>query len=159
MEPVKLPPPLLSINVIICEVILAETNHMVSAIRIADVFHVHDVPNIPVERQRVQISVLLIGKIAVGDTAQHAIEVRLIRPDGNVTPIGKRFEDSFVPDVERLNVPEGLSVPGGFNISFRLAIEPKQLGTHYIAVSFDGTEIARTPFTLLPRPVQAQTTD
>ncbi len=135
----------LSVDLIICEKILNE-NTVLSLIRMVDVFFVARQPDTkPEDRLAVPMQVLAMVKVRPGDTAARAIQLHLIRPDGERTGVG---------DPQILSPPEELKYPGappGIATIVLLAVTPKQLGVHYVALTIDGREVAVAPFTLVER--------
>ncbi|HUI77543.1 MAG TPA: hypothetical protein VLY24_06490 [Bryobacteraceae bacterium] len=138
-----LPPYLISANVFLCERILNETDGVVSAIRIVDLFYVTDLPSEapPGAMPIVQAWGLVILKSHVGYQGSHTVEIKLINVRGESQSLGPEQKVQFVakhPDVA-----------GGVTLSVQLNIGVKNLGTCYLCAVLDGEEIARAPFTLM----------
>ena|ERR1700722_10273887 len=133
---------LLWINAFICEKVLFEQDQVLSAIRIVEIFSVPINPEVSLEKQGVLMMVLASGRVPMEDDSEHILELVLIRPDGQTTPIGEPIRTAYP-----LSNP---SFPRGFNIAVQVGVKPTQMGLHHIAVSFDGEEVRRIPFILQP---------
>jgi hypothetical protein len=131
----------ISASLILCEKILLETN-VPSAIRIVDTFYVADIPEIPPQHRTIQISALGVMKLAPSDGEEHEMIFQVLRPDGGIQNIGELYRDSAQKTDPDSNIPRGFMVP------FQFFVIPNQLGTYYLVWLFDGSEVARTPFTL-----------
>ena len=133
----------ISADLLVCEKILIEGDGVMSMIRLVDIFYVNTIPEIPIERQGSQMSVLGMIRVQIGDLEEHAIELRLMRPSG---------ESSAIGDTQKIRMePKEPNAPGGFNFVAQLGVIAKEMGVHYFVMLFDGTEIARAPFTLVER--------
>jgi hypothetical protein len=133
----------ISADLLICEKVLIEGDGVMSAIRLVDIFYVSKAPDIPMERQGAQMSVLGMIKVEIGDLEEHEIEVRLVRPSGESSTIGE-------PQKVRME-PKEPSSPGGFNFVAPLGVIAKEMGVHYFVLMFDGQEVTRALFTLVER--------
>lgn len=134
-----MPPTVSSVSVLICEKILQEEDGTCSAIRIVDTFLVSLVPDVPVEKQSMDLQILVVVKTT--DLAEHSFRLGVIRPDGESRDAG-----TTVPVVSTTSDPRS---PGGFNVVTKLGLVPRQFGTYYLSVVLDDEEVARKPFTLL----------
>jgi len=139
-----MPVDLISASVLIFEKVLTEKDEVLSAVRIVEVFYFTPIPDVPLNRQTIQMSILATARAAPSeDDSQHSIELNLIRPDGTVKALGPPVPVGFKAKMS--------TVPGGFGLVAPMGVVPSQMGTHYISLLLDGKEIARTPFTLLER--------
>jgi hypothetical protein len=130
---------LLSISGFLCEKVLSEPDHVLSAIRIVEVFGITVVPDIPLEKQGPAMVAVVIGKLA--DDLEHSVDLHLVRPNGEATNLTEKpFRQKF-PAI----IP---GFPAGFNVAFQFGVIPKQMGLHYVRVLFDGIEVYRIPFIL-----------
>jgi uncharacterized protein DUF6941 len=134
-----MPQKLLAANVIICETVLDQKDEVMSAIRIVDLMTLRIIPELPIEKQTVQLSGLVMVKSRIGDDGEHHIQVDLVRPNGEVTKLLERscVATSILPQT-----------PGGANFILQVALVPRQMGTHYFRLSVDGEEVTTAPFTL-----------
>ncbi len=139
---------LLSLSLLICERSLTEADGVMSAIRMVDVVYVMLDPSIPVEKQQVMLTVIVLGKTNASDRTKHSLQLQLIRPEGQTTLV----PDQPLP-VDHSVVPPALitEAPRGFGLNLQIGVVPRQMGTHWITVLFDGQEKGRVPFTLLER--------
>lgn len=140
-------PDLDSVNLIVCERVLAELDSVVSAIRIVDLFWVGEAPpDVPIERTAVKISFLGMARFKLGaPTIKCSFQFKLIRPNGEESLLLDPFELEVGPTVD--------GTPAAVTHMINVGVVPRVLGLHYAAFIFDGVEIARTSFTLL-RPVE-----
>jgi hypothetical protein len=137
-----MPKDLLSVNLIICERILAEGDSVLSVIRMVDIFFVDPAVVGPDTEDRIQMQVLLATKFSASATREHMVEFKLARPEGEPVSMGglrpvtveSKFQDA----------------PAGFTTVINAGVKLKQMGTHYLIAYVDGDEVARTTFTLLP---------
>src|SRR5579872_1646075 len=135
--------PLLSLNLIICERILSESDGVLSAIRISDLFEFVLAPELPLDRQGVPISVLVVAKFSADEVGKpHLVQLRLVRPDGETTDMGSPLGGILV--VSKAGVM-------GMNVIAPAFIIPKQIGMHFVHCHLDGAFVAKAPFTLSPR--------
>jgi hypothetical protein len=133
-----------SATLLICERALREADGVISAIRIVDYLLAPPpelVANIPLEHQAVMVT--LVGNIRISrdDNENHEIVMKMVRPDGEESPTVL----STGQPVPIGQIPE---TPRQIWIIAQVGVIPKQFGTHYFAVSFDGVEVARTQFIL-----------
>jgi len=143
----SLPPGLDSISAIVCEKILQEADGPVSAIRIVDVFYFSVIPELPLERQPVQVCVVINGAIESQDVNDHAVSLDLLRPSGEVTALGEPYKGSFPSKIP--------GAPTGFTINAQVGVIPRNVGPHHLRVYFDGVLVTKARFTLLERSAQA----
>ena len=148
-----LPPYLISANVMVCERILHEADGVISAIRLVDLFTVSEPgPDAPAGVvPGVQAYALVMFKATPEHTAEHSLEIKLLNTAGELVSLGDPANVTFstLPELEG-KVPKGMTI----NIQLNLAV--KRYGTCYICVSLDGEEVARTPFTLQQKRVEAK---
>lgn len=138
-----MPPSLLYINSFICEKVIAEQDQVLTAIRLVEIFRVQILPDVPVDRQGTMMTLVVSGRVQIGDEVEHTIDFSLIRPNGDSKPIG---------DLVKAKIPSAVpGFPGGFNIVVPIVVSPIQIGLHHFCVRFDGEEVRRTPFMLLER--------
>jgi len=147
MPTTNLPPTLQSVSVFLCEKVLQEKDEVLTFIRSVEIFNVAIIPDIPIDRQGPTMIAVVIGKLQPNDLSEHSVQLQLIRPGGETKLIGDEHRDVFVA-----NLPD---YPGGFTFAQQMAISPKEMGLHYMAVLFDGKEVARTPFMLRPAATSA----
>jgi hypothetical protein len=141
-------PDIISASVFTCEKVLREVDGVLSFIRVVEVFYVAPSPEIATDKQAVQMVVVATVRAEpTNDDSEHAVELRLTRPNGDV----KKLEGPHSTTINA-NIPE---VPGGFGIILPIGVIITQLGTHYISLLLDGSEIAKTSFTLLERKAEA----
>jgi len=131
---------IISASALTCEKILREEDGVISAIRIVDLFTVSINPNIPIEQQPVQMSLLIRVMLAPNDSGDHRLSVKLVRPDGEVAELGTLFAGKI--ETQYPGTPIGLTLNAG------LQIVPRQEGTHYAIAVLDGDEVVKTGFTL-----------
>ncbi|HVW85724.1 MAG TPA: hypothetical protein VHB50_13640 [Bryobacteraceae bacterium] len=132
-----------SINLLVCERVLTEQDSVVSAIRIVDVFWVGDPPaDVPVERTAVIMNMLAMGRFKPGAPgAKHSMQFKLIRPNGEESPLLDAAEIMIEPKVD--------GAPAAFTHAISVGVIPRVMGVHYAAFVLDGIEVARSSFTLL----------
>jgi hypothetical protein len=148
MPATNLPPVLQTLGLFLCEKILQEKDDVLTYIRNVELFNVVIVPEVPIERQGPTMTVVIIGKVRPNDTTEHTVQLHLIRPSGETKIVGDEVKAVFTS-----RLPE---YPGGFNIVQQMTVSAKEMGLHYMAVLFDGEEVARTPFMLQPATGAAQ---
>jgi hypothetical protein len=139
-----MPKSLISITAIICEKILVERDRVLSAIRIVDLFFVDMATGVPPEKVAALLSLLVSTKFSEADDQLHSIEIKLLRPDGEI----QTLVEPHVPPIDRSRYP---GVPTGFNLHAEVAVSARQLGLHAFIIYIDGEEAVRTTFTLLTR--------
>lgn len=133
-------------NALACEKLLTEDSGLMSAIRIADVFYYTPAPpelNLPLKHQAIPIALFAAGRVPIHDTSNHRIEIKLVRPDGDVKSLGVLHDGPILPKIEGL--------PAGFNLNVQATVIPEQMGFHYFSVLIDDVEVARASFTLVRR--------
>jgi hypothetical protein len=133
------------VNLLVCERVLVEADGIPSLIRTIDLFQVL-VPN-PTAGPPVMMSVYGMARIDAADRDSHTIQLRLIRPSGEVSDVGP--PSTFVSE------PKIAGIPGGVNFGGPLGVLPKEMGLHFFVLMYDGEEIARVPFTLTDQKVIA----
>jgi hypothetical protein len=141
--------PLLSANLLICEKTLDEKDDVISVIRMVDVFYLRIDEAEPPEKQGVAFRIFIQIKFDPQDTTEHAVELKIMRPDGEVQQIGasaKITAGSTIP-----------GLPGGANLIAPIVVLARQWGLHFVILEVDGSELRRIPFTLLQR--QEELTD
>jgi hypothetical protein len=141
----------LSASLILCEKILNEADRVLSAIRIADLFYIHSVPDVSPENQAVMVNILVMCKFPTDDNSTHVVTLRLARPDGTEKDVdfGQPLEFSLASIVP---VPPGS--PRGFNVIGPWGVKATHMGLHRLRLLVDGEEVAHVVFTLARQPVQ-----
>src|SRR5215472_7441107 len=124
-------------SLIIAEKLLYEADHVVTPIRLVDIFWHAALSTIPsgFPSPAVQMALLFTGKFdPSADLDSHTIEIRLIRPNGESKTIGDPL--TFVLESTIPEAPKALNfmVP-------QLNILIKQDGVHYFAASIDSIEV------------------
>lgn len=137
--------PLLSATLLVCEKMLQEVDGVLSAIRLGDLF-ILEQADAAVQRAA-RFWIVAIVKFHPDDIGQHVGVLRLIRPNGEATDL-KTVE----PQLGELEV-RFPGTPRGFNVLADMTLSAQQMGTHYLTLTIDGQEVARTAFTLIERPV------
>ena len=149
------PQTLISLNVIVCEKILFEQDQIYSAVRIVDVFYFRRDANLPIESQPIPLCILVSGKTQPEDKAEHSVQLVLVRPNGESTPIGEPLRAVFeavLKEQGRSLLVDGSKesdIAGGFTVRAEINIVPRAVGRHQIEVFLDDILVARTPFTIL----------
>ena len=149
------PKTLISLNVIICEKILLEQDHIYSAVRMVDVFYFRRDANVPIESQLIPLCILVSGKTQPEDKAEHWVQLTLERPNGDTTIIGEPLRavfESILTDDGKSMLASGSKesdIAGGFTVRAEINIAPRQVGRYQIQVLMDDALVARTPFTIL----------
>jgi hypothetical protein len=130
----------LSVNMLICERVLVEADGVMSAIRIVEAFNIGpQIPDmLPLEKSAASLWLWSTIKFEFHDEYEHAIEARIIRPDGEATTVGE-------PSKFTLRPPQSALDPG-IVFAFPVNVLLKQMGLHYMAIVLDQVEIGRTPF-------------
>ena len=143
MPELRLPEHFLSANLILCEKVLRETDGIASAIRVVDVIR-FDVPaNQDPTKGRVDLSLFAQVKTDPGFSEKLSVQLYLVRPDGNRQPAGGPYA---------VNAATALpDSAGGFSVTGHIAIVTQQTGIHYLVLTVEGTDIAKTAFTLVLR--------
>jgi hypothetical protein len=131
--------------VIICEKILVEKDEMQSAIRIADIFQFQRLPGV-VGEPIIPINVLVQVRFLPTADPTHTLELRLIRPDGEMKTVG--------PPVTQAMHPKFPDVSIGYNFGAVFGVIARLSGIHYVVLFLDGQEVARAPFSLIERPLE-----
>jgi hypothetical protein len=136
------------VNALVCEKALQEQDGVASAIRMADVFYYTPLPfDIPIEKQAIAITLIAKGAAPLDDSANHTLQIKLMRPEGDAKVLEVPHEGPFTSKIA--------GAPGGFSIVAQIPVIPSQMGTHYFAILVDGREMAKVPFTLVRREVEA----
>lgn len=139
----------ISASLTICEKILVESDNVISAIRLVDIFFFNPIDGVPLEKTPVRIAVLAQCKFRIGSAEGHALKLRLLRPSGELKDASEELEVKLVPSLHVPNAPLGL------NAGVTLDVIPKEEGTHWLILLIDGEEVSRTPFTLLQRRIES----
>jgi hypothetical protein len=143
-----LPKPLSAI-IILCEKVMQEKDDLVSTIRIADLFYVPLLPDVPIEKHAVLMQVLVMCKFRHDDESTHSIGLRLTRPDGTQKdvafwePTGHPLEFSLAELIPK--VPEA---PRGLNLIAPWGVKATHMGLHRLDLLIDGEDSASVFFTL-----------
>jgi hypothetical protein len=135
----------LSVAVLVCEKVLRESDEVVSAIRVVDLFYVPE--GLP-EGGGISAQVLLVVK-TLPSNETHRVSVQHEIPDGSIREIATQEEISFQAHVT------GPTVPVGMVIQLDMKVAGRLLGTHNVRLLVDGDEIGRAYFTLLRRTASA----
>jgi hypothetical protein len=134
---------ILSAYALICEKALVEQDGVVSAVRIIDVFTVPNPDDLPrdIPPPIVIINVLASIRVTPDDDGSHAVELKMIRPEGEEARIGV---------VEGIPFPKSRYPEFPKNVMFiaQIGVIVKKLGFHDMIVFCDGNEVARTGFIL-----------
>jgi hypothetical protein len=134
---------ILSAYALICEKALVEQDGVVSAVRIIDVFTVPNLEDLPKDTPppAVVINVLASIRVTPDDDGSHAVELKMIRPEGEEVSIGITGGSQF-PTSRYPGFPK--------NVMFlaQIGVIVKKLGFHDMIVFCDGNEVARTGFIL-----------
>jgi hypothetical protein len=138
-----MPPNVISASVLVCEKVLTEQDGVMSAIRIADVFYIPEMPEQPQGSMAiVQAYALIILKSKPGEESEHTLALKLERPDGTLVNVTDK------PEVVALKskLP---GAPGGVNMIAILNLQPKTMGTYMLRAYVDSEEVGSAPITLL----------
>jgi hypothetical protein len=141
-----MPKGLISVSALLCERVLTETDKVMSAIRIVDILFVP--PKSQDEYKPVLANLLLIARFEPDGAEEHTVEVRLLRPDGEL----QSFGDPRIVSLEPSPYP---GTPIGINLVAQMWVTPHQTGIHYIVAYVDGEEVTRVPYSIIERPAQA----
>lgn len=140
----KLPEGVISISLFLCEKTLTESDGVMSAIRIVDYFPVRlttaERPLAPV----VRIFGCAFVKGHPGPNRAFKATFRVAGGDGQIVDIGPSM------DLPLANKQSDKTLPIGGAISIELNIEARTFGTSYLCFYLGETEVARTPFTIVP---------
>ncbi len=79
-------------------------------------------------------------KVDAAHTGEHKISVKLINTAGETTQMGEEIIQRFSPTEN--NAPSGV----GYVVQLNLGV--RRLGTCYVCLDLDGSEVARAPITL-----------
>jgi hypothetical protein len=133
----------LSVMLVVCEKVLVELDAVASLIRMADIFQFIRDPAKPNETPVVAIWSFLAIRYAPGTgLGDHTLELRLVRPDGEVKTVAPPAQTlTLVPGA----IPDAM---GGFNIPASFGVIAKQTGFHHLIALLDGEEIAKSTFLL-----------
>ena len=144
---------LISLNVILCENILQETDQTYSAIRITDVFYLKRSTGNPTVVEPIKLNILAMGKTYPDDKVEHSAQLIMVFPDGERSPMGEPLLAIFEAQYDETSIlAEGSNasdIAGGFSIRAEFTVFPKKVGMYQIAVLIDGEPAARVPFTIL----------
>lgn len=129
----------------VCEHILAEDDHVVSAIRIVDKFtFIRPSFPVPEELQGIPISMLAVARFfPTSSPRTFAASFKLIRPSGEEKPLG---------DPVSLEIPVGNDLTCGLNVRVSVVVATRETGLHIICFMLDGDVVARAAITLLEKP-------
>jgi len=144
-----LPPDIISVSLFLCERTLQESNGILSAIRILDIFWVPGVPaEASNEKEKVPVIKMFGCALIKGKPGRHdhSIEFR-VQNEGS-----DKFDNIGSPVILPVaQIPPGLEkFPAGGSINIELHVAVKTYGTSYLCLFLDGEEATRTPFTILP---------
>jgi hypothetical protein len=146
-------PEIISFSAFLCERVLVETDSVLSAIRMVDMFIVPD------ERPPdfvINFWLVATAKLAVGiPPTELTFTFTLVRPNGEREALQQHKAATKMPIIDT-----GVPVGAGIVVQFQIAV--KNLGTLYIEIEVEGKEIklerrvcAKVPFTLWPTSVLA----
>ncbi len=151
------------VNMFLCDKIIVDEDHVLSAIRIIDIYYVSPrvVPGAEALSEDVRkaieelptvitINCLIDIKTRAIDTEDHQIELRMQKADASK-------EIVLVPSQKVNFRPMDQDTPGGVAIGVGFHITVKSYGTTYIVALIDGLEVARTPLTIRKRPSETPT--
>jgi len=138
---------LICISALVCERVLHEAEHVVSLIRIVDIFWITPIASLPIEKQHVQMELFISGKVGPDDNKEHEIAIRILRPSGEIVNVGETYKAT-------MEASDGF--PRGFTLTAQVKVIPKEIGLHYFEISFDKEFATRIPFALKPRTSEAQ---
>jgi len=141
-----LPSTIIGAFVLVAEKVLVEADGVPSIIRISDIFYFQPRSDPPLESQAIFMYVVASVRFKETEPSEHVLQLQLVRPSGETKPIGDPHQLKSEPKVTGI-----VGMPSGFNFISAVGIIPKELGVHYIVLSMDGEEIARTPITLATR--------
>jgi hypothetical protein len=131
----------LSTAVLVCEKILHETDNVVSAIRIIDLFQI---PEQSPEGSRVSAQLFVQIRCAPFSET-YPLSVLLDKPGGISEQLLAQEIGPITPH------PSDPTVPVGMVIAAQLSVRASLRGTYIVRLIIDQQEIARAHFTLLPR--------
>lgn len=148
--PMPLPSFLVSANVLICERVLVETDNVLTAVRMVDVFilpkappehaaNLKDTDPIPPDVPIVQMWITANVKAIPGYSGSHSLQLKLIDTAGELSDLGEARVDSF-----RSLWPDAHPT---FGTVVQLRVGAKRLGNCYVCLFVDEKEVARAPFT------------
>ncbi len=100
---------------------------------------------LPIEAQAIPIHFLASVRFDPPEYGEHALEIQLIRPNGEAKIIGNAIRSAAQKKFPEVRIPSGIDFRGAFGLI------PRAVGTHYIALLLDGEEVARAPVTLIQR--------
>lgn len=137
-----LPAHVISVTIILCERVLNEKDGVLSVVRIVDTYEIAK-EGLPPEGERgpIMMHILIMVKLvpSQGET-NHSIQLRIIRPNGEIADIGAPTSAVTPPGQSDASV--------GLNVIVPLGVIPKRMGLHYVECLLDGQAAARMPFTL-----------
>ncbi len=138
-----LPPSLFSLNVILCERVLTETDAVLSAIRIVDVYYVMRAKEGETGGSAIPLWIIVTARVPLGLSEEHFVQLQLTRPSGETLLLGDKR-----PVKGESNFKEAHA---GFAFVANILLTPKELGIHYLSLLYDDAEVSKIPFTLLER--------
>lgn len=134
---------IISASALLCERVLRETDGVVSAIRVVDLFQFIRLPEVPIDNQGVDMRILVLMKFKETSLGPCRVGFVLTRPDGTLGE-PQYTEVSLVP-------PTTPYTHVGLTLSVQVVVIPKQEGAYYWTILLDGAELTKVPFTLLER--------
>jgi hypothetical protein len=140
-----------SANAVVCEKSLTEKDNVVTLVRVVDAFFIPPAMVGKPESPPVILTVYINIRTTSDDEDPHTVVLDLVRPDGETTPI---------PISTGAIVLKGKysGIHRSMNATGQIGVFPKQTGEHYFAAKFDGEEVARVYFTLLPHETETALT-
>jgi len=131
--------------VLVCEKVLHERDNALSAIRLVDQLWVTALPpDIPIDRTATLV--YFVGNVRFKPGVQDFtcdVQFQLIRPNGEVTPVGGLETVSLGPNIA--------GSPASIAHIVHVGVIPRAMGVHYAVLLLDGNAVAKSSFTLLPR--------
>jgi hypothetical protein len=136
---------------VVCEKSLTEKDNVVTLVRVVEVFFIPPEMVGKPDSPPVLMTVYLNIRVTHDDEDPHTVALDLVRPDGETVPI-PISGDAIVLKGKYPGLHRSMNATG------HVGVFPKQAGEHYFAVNFDGKEVARVYFTLLPHETETALT-
>ena len=127
-----------------CERVLNEKDGVFSAIRIIDIIFRSRRPDETEEFLPVSFTFLALGRLKPEAAGPHNVRLDLIRINGETETIGQSEVN--------IDPPKIAGIPAGFTVIVQMGFEPKNLGTAWVVMYFDGKEATRVPITIADNP-------
>ncbi len=139
---------LISANIFVCERLLQEGDGVTTAIRLVDVFYIGSERPLGVPPEALPLIQgwgFAILKFVPSHNQEHVFEMKLINTIGELSNLAEPMKQLVEPTPGLENLPTGATL----NIQLNVAV--KRIGTCYLCVWIDGEEVARTPFSVVPK--------